>query len=160
MRRCIRWPWKILPPTNWYPSKHFNVVLTLSFGWYDVVTWENVKSTLTQYCVFQCWSLQRRTNIMYFNVDMNNVRQRRNNVVIFNVEFYNVGKRWNNVVKMTISKRNKKNNILNRIHRIQSFNYYFIIFTLLPMLRGICRRVFDKAQKFLKDHEKYCIAKT
>ena len=45
---------------------------------------------------------------MYFNVDMNNVRQRRNNVVIFNVEFYNVGKRRNNVVKMTASKENKK----------------------------------------------------
>ena len=45
---------------------------------------------------------------MYFNVDMNNVRQRRNNVVIFNVEFYNVGKRRNNVVKMTASKKNKK----------------------------------------------------
>ena len=45
---------------------------------------------------------------MYFNVDMNNVRQRRNNVVIFNVEFYNVAKRRNNVVKMTSSKNNKK----------------------------------------------------
>ena len=45
---------------------------------------------------------------MYFNIDMNNVRQRRNNVVIFNVEFYNVGKRRNNVVKMTASKKNKK----------------------------------------------------
>ena len=45
---------------------------------------------------------------MYFNVDMNNVRQRRNNVVIFNVEFYNVGKRRNNVVKMNASKKNNK----------------------------------------------------
>ena len=45
---------------------------------------------------------------MYFNVDMNNVRQRRNNVVIFNVEFYNVGKRRNNVVKVTASKKHKK----------------------------------------------------
>ena len=48
---------------------------------------------------------------MYFNVDMNNVRQRRNNVVIFNVEFYNVAKRRNNVVKMTSSKNNKKKKI-------------------------------------------------
>ena len=45
---------------------------------------------------------------MYFNVDMNNVRQRRNNGVIFNVEFYNVGKRRNNFVKITASKKNKK----------------------------------------------------
>ena len=44
-------------------------------------------------------------NIVYFNVDMNNIRQRRNNVVIFNVQFHDVGKRRNNVVKMTISKK-------------------------------------------------------
>ena len=54
-------------------------------------------------------SNQRRINVVYFNVDMNNIRQRRNNVVIFNVEFYNVGKRRNNVVKMTASKKNKNN---------------------------------------------------
>ena len=54
-------------------------------------------------------SNQRWNNVVYFNVDMNNVRQRRNNVVIFNVEFYNVGKRRNNVVKMTASKKHKKN---------------------------------------------------
>ena len=45
---------------------------------------------------------------MYFNVDVNNVRQRRENAFIFNVEFYNVGKRRNNVVKMTTSKKNKR----------------------------------------------------
>ena len=91
---------------------------------------------------------------------MNNVRQRRNNVVIFNVEFHNVGKRRNNVVKMTISKKSKKI-ISNRIHSIQSFNYYFIIFfTLLPMLRGICRKVLANTRKFLKVDEKYCIART
>ena len=45
---------------------------------------------------------------MYFNVDVNNVRQRRENVFIFNVEFYNVGKRRNKVVKMTTSKKNKR----------------------------------------------------
>ena len=54
---------------------------------------------------------QRRINVVYFKVDMNNVRKRRNNVVIFNVQFYNVGKRRNNVVKMTISKKNKTNNL-------------------------------------------------
>ena len=69
------------------PSKHFNVFLTLSFGWCDVATWDNVKSTLKQRCLFQHW----------------------NNVVIFNVEFSNVGKRRNNVVKMTASKKSKKN---------------------------------------------------
>ena len=31
-----------------------------------------------------------RVNIVYFKLDMNNVRQRQNNVAIFSVEFYNV----------------------------------------------------------------------
>ena len=35
------------------PSKHFNVVSTLSFGWYDVATWYNLKSTLKQHFVIQ-----------------------------------------------------------------------------------------------------------
>ena len=39
--------------------------------------------------------------VIYFNVDLNNVK-RRNNVVIFNVDFHNVGQRWNNVVNITI----------------------------------------------------------
>ena len=123
-------------------SQHFNVVLTLFLvdtasrrgttsnqRWNDVVYFHdgiyNVK--------------QRRINVVYFNFDMNNARQRRNNAVIFNVEFHNVGKRWHNIVKMTISKKNKNKNISNKIHGIQSFNYYFIIFTLLPMLRGIVK---------------------
>ena len=109
---CIENKWiKIKANINTFqsnPSKHFNVVSTFSFGWCDVATWDNVISTLKQRCVFQHWNLQRRINVAYFNVDMNNVRQRRNNVVIFNVEFYNVGKRRNNVVKMTASKKNKK----------------------------------------------------
>ena len=40
---------------------HFNVVSALSFGLYDVTTWVNMKSTLKQRCIFQRWSLQRRT---------------------------------------------------------------------------------------------------
>ena len=52
---------------------------------------------------------KRQINVetMYFNVDINNVRQRRNNVVILNVDMNNAGKRRNNIVKMTISKRKK-----------------------------------------------------
>ena len=41
------------------PSKHLKVVSTLSFGWCDVATWDNFKSTLKQRCVFQRWNLQR-----------------------------------------------------------------------------------------------------
>ena len=100
---------------------------------------------------------QRRINVVFFNFDMSNVRQRLNNIAIFNVEFHNVGKSRNNVVKMTILKRTKKKS--NRMHGIQSFNYYFIIFfTLLSLLRVICRRVLVKPRKILKGHEKYSTA--
>ena len=51
--------------------------------------------------------LQINVETMYFNVDINNVRQRPNNVVILNVDMNNAGKRRNNIVKMTISKRKK-----------------------------------------------------
>ena len=45
---------------------------------------------------------QRRVNVVYFNIDINNVRKPQNN--IFNVELHNVGKRGSNIVEMTISK--------------------------------------------------------
>ena len=39
----------------------------------------------------------------------------------------------------------------NRMHEIESFNYYLIIFfTLLPMLRGTCKRVLAKPQSSYK----------
>ena len=40
-----------------------NVVSTLLLGLYDVATWHNVKSTLKQHCVHQCWNLQRWTTL-------------------------------------------------------------------------------------------------
>ena len=43
------------------PSKHFSVVSTLFLGWYDVMTWRKVKSTLKLRWVSQCWNLQRWT---------------------------------------------------------------------------------------------------
>ena len=98
-----------------YPSKHFNVGSMLFLGWYDVATSHNVKSTLKQRCVRQRWNLQRWNNVVYFNVELNNVRQRRNNVVIFNVDFHNVGQRRNNVANTTIWKKLKprfKNKII------------------------------------------------
>ena len=52
--------------------------------------------------------LQINVETMYFNVDINNVRQRRNHVVILNVDMNNAGKRQNNVVKMSIFKKKKK----------------------------------------------------
>ena len=100
------------------PSKHFNVGSTLFLGWYDVATSHNVKSTLKQRCVrqrrnLQCW--QCWNNVVFFNVELNNVRQRRNNVVIFNADFHNVGQRRSNVTNTTIWKKDKprfKNKII------------------------------------------------
>ena len=86
------------------PSKHFNVVSTLSLGWYDVATWDNVKLTLKQHSVCQRLNLKRR-NVVYFNVVMNNDRQRRSNIVIFKIEIYNVEQRRNNVVNKTMYKK-------------------------------------------------------
>ena len=89
----------------------FNVVSTLLFGWYDVVTSDNVKSTLKQRCVCQRSNLQRWTTSnqhCLFQRCCYNVRQRRNNAVIFNVEFHNVDQRRNDVVNMTIFKRLKR----------------------------------------------------
>ena len=45
---------------------------------------------------------ERRISVVYFNVDLNNVRQRRNNVVIFNLDWRNVEQRRNNGVNMAI----------------------------------------------------------
>ena len=125
-------------------------------GWYDVVTSDNVKSTLRQRCVFQCCSTynveQRRVNAVYFNVDINNVRQRRNNIVNFNVEF-------NNVVDITICKRLKraqkyfwasKNEKWSWIPWSLSLDHYLqILLALFPILKEIWRRVFAKPQKVL-----------
>ena len=142
-----------------YPSKHFNVVSTLSFGWYDVVTcktsnphWNNVA-----YSNFGIYNVEQRLiNVVHFNVDVSNVRQRRNNVALFNVEFHNVGQQGSNVVKMTISKRNKK--IPNYIHWIKSFYCYFIIFFfLLTILQRICWIIVANLHNL--DHEKHCIAR-
>ena len=50
---------------------------------------------------------ERRINVVFFNVDINNVSQRLNNVVILNVNFHNVDQRQNNVVNMAIFKKLK-----------------------------------------------------
>ena len=89
-----------------FPSKHFNVASTLSFGWCDVAM-SRRGTTSNQHWINIVY-------VVYFNVDMNNVRKRQNNVVIFNVEFYNISKRRNNVVNITASKKNKK--IYRKIH--------------------------------------------
>ena len=61
-----------------FPSKHFNFVLALLLGWYDVAKLNNVNLTLKQR-----WT----TSNQHFNVDNVdfNIRQRQN-IVMFNVE--------------------------------------------------------------------------
>ena len=39
---------------------------------------------------------QRRMNVVYFKIDINNIWQSRSSVVIFNVEFHNFDQRRNN----------------------------------------------------------------
>ena len=55
---------------------------------------------------FHSTSNQHWINVVYFNVDLNNVRQRQNNFVIFDVDFHNVVQLGKNVVNMTIWKKN------------------------------------------------------
>ena len=98
------------PLDGCFPANISTLFQPLSFGWYDVTTWDSLKSMLKQRCAFQRWNLQRRINVVHFNVDMNSVRKRWNNVDIFKVEFHNVRQRQNTVVKMPIFKKNQKKN--------------------------------------------------
>ena len=101
---------------------------------------------------------QRRINVVYFNVDLNSIRQRRNNVVIFNVDFHNVEQRYefDNLKKIKIEPRVKNKIILLSFKEYTGLKIFFISFSIL---RGICKRVFAKPQKFLK-HQIYWITKT
>ena len=67
----------------------------------------NVEKTLRMSTLKRTTLSNVKSTFVYFNADINNVRQRRNNAVIFNVEFHNVDQRRNNVVYMTIFKRLK-----------------------------------------------------
>ena len=84
-------------------QRRFNVAFRLKWR-RDVAQRQiNVETTL-------CTSALKFTNfnnVVYFNVELNNVRQRRNNVAVFNVNFHNVGQRRNNVANMSISIKNK-----------------------------------------------------
>ena len=71
----------------------FNVVVRLIWRSDIGQRQNNVETTLE-------FKTLDRINVIYFYVDLHNVRQHRNNVVIFNVDFRNVGQRRNNVVNM------------------------------------------------------------
>ena len=67
--------------------------ITSNQRWNDVV-YVNVEVQNVQ---------QRRINVNCFKVELSNVSQRQNNV-IFNIDFHNVGQSRNNVLDMTIWK--------------------------------------------------------
>ena len=71
------------------------------------MTWDYVKLTLKQRCVFQCWNFQRQTTS-----NQRCVFQRRNEQRTATSKqrchFQQRVKRRSNVVKITISKKNKQ----------------------------------------------------
>ena len=131
-------------------SKHFNVVLTLPFGWYNVATWDSINSLLKQRCIFPHWKFTMSNNLestldvsTLIWTTLDNVETTLSFSTLSFTTLVNVEK---TLRKWIFLKRIKKNS--NRIHEIQSFNYYFLpFFTLLSMLRGICRRVLARPQK-------------
>ena len=65
-------------------------VSTLSFGWYDIVTWATSNQRWNNFVCFYIGIYnveQRWISVVYFNVDVDKVRQRRNNVVLFKLSF-------------------------------------------------------------------------
>ena len=107
-------PLELIALTGFHSSKHFNVVSTLSFGWYVGIRgerssqrWNNVV-----YVDVETYNVeQRQINVVHVNVGMKNVRQRWNNVAIFKVEFHNACQCRNNVEKMIISIKNKNKSL-------------------------------------------------
>ena len=132
-------------------SKHFNVVSTLHFGWYDVATWENVKPTLKQCCIFLTLEFTTSNNVesmlcistliwtMLGNVKTTLSFSQSNFTTLVNVETTLWKWPFIETTKQIIS---------NRIRRIRSLNSYFIFiifFTLLSMLRYV--------EEYLQSHE-------
>ena len=116
--------------------------------------WRNVV-----YVNVEVYNVQLRLiNVVYFNIDFSNVRQRRNNVVIFNIDFHNVGQRQNNVVNMTIWINKLSHESKTKFLSFKENAGLTIFLFFFPILRGICKRIFAKPQKFLK-HRIYWITK-
>ena len=109
------------------PNKHFDVVSTMSFGWYDVAIWDNVKSTLKQ-----------RISTLKFTA-LNSVESTLIwATTLDNVEFRNDDQRGNIIVKMKIfkKKRKKKTNKMNsKFHSLLHFTPHF----KRNMLKNTCK---------------------
>ena len=115
-----------------------------------LTTWGNVKSTFEQRCVCQRWNLQRPTTSnqrfwIHFYADMNVQKT----LSFSTSSFTNLSNVETTLWKWPFPKGRKKL-ISNWMHWIQSFNYCFILFTLLAISRGTWWRIPAKPQKFFK----------
>ena len=138
--------------------------------WKQVGIWINFSQQTFQRCFNVVFCLIRRRNVgqRQINVEtllcistlefttLSNVETTLSFSTLMWTTLVNVETTW----KWPFPKKTKKI-ISNRIHRIRSFNYYFIIFlTLLLMLSWICPRVLAGPQKLFKYYERFCIART
>ena len=119
--------------------------------------WNNVL-----YVNIEIQNVEQRRIINVFNVDINNVKKRSNNVIIFNVEFYNVDHRQNNVVNMTICKKleKAKTNVSSfktkkRTFKSNALNSKFrlllenFVVFITHFKENMEKNIFSKLQKFL-----------
>ena len=124
------------------PNKHFDVVSVMSFGWYDVAMWDNVKSTLKQ-----------RISALKFTTS-NNVESTLCILTLIwtttldNVEFGNDDQRGNIIVKMKIFKKKKRkknpNKMNSKFHSLLHFTPHF----KRNMLKNTCKA---RKIKIMKD---------
>ena len=135
---------------------HFNIVFRLIWRHNVVQCQINVETTLcTSMLKFKTLS-NVQINIVYLNIDLNNVRQHRNNVVIFTMS-----KQCWKYYPLKKKKKKLKPQVKNKIIYL-SFKEYVrlkIFFILFTILRGICKRIFAELQRFLK-HQIYWNSKT
>ena len=111
-------------------------------------------SKLFQRCLFvemtsrrDATSNQRWNNVVYFNIDVSNVRQHRNNIVLFNFVFQNVGQRGNNVVKLALSNRKKKNNFkLNTLISKFLLLFHNLLHSTLNFKKNMLKNTFKAAK--------------
>ena len=148
---CIENKWiKIKANINTFqsnPSKHFNVVST-----FLLVDATSRRGTT---------SYQRWNNVVYFNVEIYNVESTLTWTTLDNVKTtlpFSTSS-FLTLVNVETTLRKKINS--NRIPGIQSFNYYFIIFTCSPRSEGSMTKSPCKATKVLKRlwkilHCNYC----
>ena len=134
------------------PSKHFNVVSMLFLGWNDVATSHNVKSTLKQCCVRQCWSLkhwatsnQRCPFQRWFEQRLTTSKQRCHFQRRFSQRWATLKQRceYDHLKNIKIKPRFKNKIIFLSFKEYAGLKIFFILFSIL---RGICKTRFAGPQ--------------